>query len=216
MNKYFFLFSLKTKYYSAHEQIVPITLKLIHLYFALSLQDLVDTTLHFFKNIHITRVDIDGKKLPYTKFIELLNMLPNLNSFEILSLSSFNVDHLFKQRIEPILFWSRTNQIKRLILESFIDENDLEKIQVFINHTFQIEYLQVKYESNYNIESVVQCILLKTINKFLKYNLICLCVNIANNIMIKQLQNMINREKLLHDYRITRSTNRIYLEWQLK
>ncbi|CAF4496999.1 unnamed protein product [Rotaria sp. Silwood2] len=204
------------KYYSVYEKTVPIELKLIHLYFAPSRQDLIDTTLNLFKNIHITRLDVDCKKLSYTKFIQLLYMLPNLNSLGILSVSSFEVNFLSQQQIESILLWSKTNQIKKLIVESFIDENDFKKIQFFINLAPQIEYLQVKCESNFNIESIVRYILLQTIDEFLNFNLFCLCVRIANDIMIKQLENMINQEKLIHDYKITRSTDRIYLQWELK
>ncbi|CAF3820229.1 unnamed protein product [Rotaria sordida] len=205
-----------TKYSTMYEQIVPMKLELIHFYFAPSRQDLIDTTLHFFTNLHLNRVDVDCKKLSYNKFIQLLHMLPNLNALKILSLSSFNINRLSQEQIESIQLWSRTNQITKLILENFIDQNDFEKIQFFINLVPQIEYLQVKCEKNFNIELIVQHILFKTIDKFLNFNLLCLYVKIANDIMIKQLQIMIDREKLLHNYQITRSTDRIYLQWKLK
>lgn len=111
-------------------------------------------------------------------------------------------------------FWPSNNQITKLVLESVNEEADLERIQHLIELCPRIEYLKVKCENNFNIELLLRYILTKNTGKYL--NLFCLCIPIATDTMINQLQIMINSENLIHGYRLTRTTDRIYLQWNLK
>jgi hypothetical protein len=108
--------------------------------------------------------------------------------------------------------WSDNNKITKLELRSCIEKPDLEKIQFFIDLCTQMKYLQVKCENILNIESILRYILLKNIGKF---NLFYLWVPITSDSMIRQLQAIINLEKLIHNYKITRTSEKIYLQWTL-
>ena len=75
-------------------------------------------------------------------------------------------------------------------------------------------YLKVGHTDNISIEFLLQ----NTI-KNIKYNshkhlrLLCFHVPTADDKMIKELDRMINNEKLLLDYQITRVLDCIYLQW---
>jgi predicted glycosyltransferase involved in capsule biosynthesis len=146
----------------------------------------------------------------YSKFIQLLALLPNLKSLTILSLSSFKLKCL-SQKIKEI--WPSDNQITKLVVESINEETDLEKIQYFIDLCPRMKYLKVKCENHFHMELIVRNILMKNINKCLDWNLFCLCIPIANDDMINQLQIMIDSERLIDGFRLTRTTDRIYLQW---
>jgi hypothetical protein len=148
--------------------------------------------------------------------MKLLFILPNLTSLGILSLSSFKLKCLSPEETEFIKSWSNNNKITKLALNSVIEEIDFEKIQFFIDLCPQMEYLKVKCGGIFNMESIVRYIFMKNSGKFLYWNLFCLWVPIANDDTVKQLQAMINSEKLIDDYRITRTTDRVYLQWNLK
>ncbi|CAF1365215.1 unnamed protein product [Adineta steineri] len=188
-----------------YEETDNIKLTVDRLYFAASREYLVDKIFSFISTFHITHLTIDCEKFAYIKFIQLLSMLPNLNSLKIMSLSYFKLKCAVNQSC------LMNNKIITLEFQSFIENIDLEKIQFFIDLCPHMKYLQVKCEHTFNIESILRYILLKNNTKF---NFFCLWVPITNDIMIKQLQIMINHEKLLiQHYEIKRTTDKIYLQW---
>jgi len=192
-----------------HEENTKIKLTIDRLYFAASRETLVNEIFSFFNTFQITHLIVDCKKLFYTKFIQLLCLLPNLNSLGIFSLSFFKLKYSTPEETVLIQSWSDNNKITKLELRSFIEKPDLEKIQFFIDLCTQMKYLQVKCENIFNIESILRYVLLKNIGKF---NLFCLWVPITSDSMIRQLQTI---EKLIHNYKITRTSEKIYLQWTL-
>ncbi len=152
-------------------------------------------------------MEVDCKELSYPKFIKLLSLLPNLKSLGVLSLSSFEMKKASRKITES---WSNNNQVTKLVIESVSEESDLEKMQHFINLYPRIKSLRVKCENNFNIELLVRYILTKNTDKCCQ--LFCLCIPIATDQMINQLRIMIDSEKLSHSYRLTRTTDRIYLQ----
>jgi hypothetical protein len=207
-----FSFSFRKKCY----QTANIKLTIDRLYCTTGRQNLADIFFSFISNFHITHLDVNCNKLLYTKLIKLLGVLPNLQSLGILSLSSFKLKYLSQKETECIQLWSSNNKITKLVFKSFIEEIDREKIQFFIDFCPRMEYLEVKCENNFNIELILRYILMKNIDKFLHWNLFCLWVPIANDEIVKQLQAIINREKLIWDYKTVRTTDKIYLQWKLK
>ena len=195
-----------------------INMKLIinRLYFAASRQDLVDTIFSFISKFQITHLDIDCQKMIYSKFIKLLSILPNVNFLGILSLSCFKLKCLSQEETEFVQSWTQNNKITKLKLKSFSAETDLQKVQFFIDHCPRMEYLELKCENNFNMEMIIRSVLMKNINKFLYFNSFCLWVLLANNNMIKQLEEIINLEKFIDDYKITCTSEKIYLKWKLK
>jgi hypothetical protein len=144
-----------------------------------------------------------------------LYALPNVNSLGISSLSSFKLKCLSQEETEFIQSWLRNNKITKLELNSFTGEIDLEIVQLFIDLCPRMESLQLKCEENFNVETIVRCIVMKNIDKFPYFHLFCLWVSFANNDMIKQLEASINFEKFIHEYKITRTSEKIYLQWKL-
>ena len=185
-----------------------INLTIDRLYFAASRENLVDKIFSFTCTFSITHLHIDCQKLFYPKFIQLLQMLPNLKALTITSLSYFKL-----KNIEYIQSQLDNNKIASVEIQSFMEENDLEKIQFFINLCPSMEFLQVKCKNIFNISSVLQCILSKNLSKF---SHLSLWLPLTNDKMIKELWEIVNQEQLLaHDYRITRTSDRIYVQWKL-
>ena len=199
-----------------HEENIKIKLAVDRLYFAASRETLANEIFSFISTFQITHLIVDCKKCLYTKFLQLLCILPNLNSLGIFSLSFFKLKCSSPEETELIQLWSKKNKITKLELRSFIEQADLEKIQFFIDLCTQMKYLQVKCENTWNLESILRYILSKNITKFSYFDFFCLRVPITSDNMIKQLQTIINLEKLIHDYTMTRTSDKIYLQWTLK
>ncbi|CAF0905417.1 unnamed protein product [Adineta ricciae] len=193
---------------SVYSDPTGINLTIDHLYFAASRENLVDKIFSFICKFSITHLHIDCQKLFYPKFIQLLQMLPNLKSLTITSLSYFKL-----KNIEYVQSQLDNNQIASVEIQSFMEENDLEKIQFFINLCPSMEFLQVKCKNIFNISSVLQCILSKNLAKF---SYLSLWLPLTNDKMIKELREIVNQEQLLaHEYRITRTSDRIYVQLKL-
>jgi hypothetical protein len=196
------------------EKVANVELIINQLDFPVSQQSLVDEIFSFICRRQITRLDIDCKKLSFSKFINLLYILPNLNSLRILSVSLLRLQCVTHENAELVNSWSRSNKITNLELECFVKDIEIGKVQFFIDHCSQVEYFQVKCEGNFDIELIVRHILTQDITKIPNLCLLCLWVPITDDEMIIQIQRMIELEKLLLSYEVQRTTDRIYLQWK--
>ncbi|UJR15705.1 hypothetical protein I4U23_002640 [Adineta vaga] len=190
-----------------------VNLTIDHLYFAASRETLVDKLFTYICTFQIIHLNVDCQKLSYPKLIQLIHKLSKLQSLRITSLSYFKLKDSLKQDVKFVQLWLEKNYITFLEIQSFMEENDLEKIQFFINLCSSMKSLQVRCKYIFNIPSILRHILSRNLNKF---SSLCLWVPVTNDNMIKQLQEIIHQEKLLMDeYAIKRTSDRIYLQWKL-
>ncbi|CAF3442224.1 unnamed protein product [Rotaria socialis] len=155
---------------------------------------------------------LEVSKVCSNTFIEIINLLPKLDSLKISSLSLKQSSCLSVDETELHIVISNKNQITKVNLETI---TNIEEVNFFLELCPHIIYLKVDFINNIDMELFVRHILIKitTICNH-QLRLLCFCKSAADDQMIKTLQTMIYSEKLLLDYTIKRIVNSIYLEWK--
>ncbi|CAF1218903.1 unnamed protein product [Rotaria sordida] len=145
-------------------------------------------------------------------FIQIINLLPKLDSLKIYSLPLKQSKCLSTNQTELMSLISNKNQITKVNLETI---TNIEEVYFLLELCPHIIYLKVDFINNIDIELFVRQILIKINTKcHHQLRLLCFCISAADDQMIKTLQKMIRSEKLLLDYTIKRILNNIYLEWK--
>jgi hypothetical protein len=92
--------------------------------------------------------------------------------------------------------------------------NHIEEIYFLLELCPHLIYLKVDCVRNMDMKLFVRLILKKLTTKYLhQLRLLCFHVRAADDQTIKQLNKMIDDEKLLFDYTIKRVLDFIYLQW---
>jgi hypothetical protein len=144
--------------------------------------------------------------------IKILDNLPSLDSLKIYSLLILKPKRLSSKEKQYISVITETNQITKIYLEKL---KTFEEIFSLIDLFPQMKYLQIGFTNNIHIQLFIQNILKKILNKSsnLQLRSLCLCTPLADDHIVKNIQNIIDQEKLIFDYRIKRVWNDIYLQW---
>ncbi|CAF1344341.1 unnamed protein product [Adineta steineri] len=157
-------------------------------------------------------VEISFDKICIGLLIQIIDILPQLISLKLHSLSLTKPTKLSSKEIDSLSSRKNTSQIKYVYLEKMIK---IEDIDFLMKLCPSMVYLKIDYENKINVEIFVRNIL-KKIDCKLNQHLHGLCFHIptADNEMIKKFQNMIDSEKLLVNYTIQRDGENIYLQWK--
>ncbi|CAF3398531.1 unnamed protein product, partial [Rotaria sp. Silwood2] len=142
--------------------------------------------------------------------LEIINVLPDLDSLKIWSLTLIQSTCLSLDDLENIYYVSRRNKITKVYLEMMIKfEEALFLIDVFP----RMKYFRIGCSSIINIELFLSIILMKISTKS-NHNLCLLAFSIstADDEMMKNLQKMIKSKKLIFNYTMTRLFDTIYLQ----
>jgi len=146
--------------------------------------------------LQITELHIKKNELSVDQLIQILCLLPHLQSLtlaNILSLGSKRTDVL-----------SRNNRITKLIIDD--DECQFKHVRFLIHLFPRLEYLEISIDEN-NLEKILRFLLSKLPCLF---SLFLLNVNYK---VIEKVQSLIKNEKLLNDYTSERIQGGLYLWW---
>ncbi|CAF2860123.1 unnamed protein product [Rotaria sp. Silwood2] len=144
--------------------------------------------------------------------MEILVLLPELDSLQISSLLYSNPIYMNNKDINVLSLLSSQNQITKVYLKKI---TKMEEIDFLIELCPRMTYLKVEFLHHINIQLFVRVILTKINMKFNhQLRLLCSCVKVADNDIIEKLNRMINAENLLTDYTIKRIVDDIYLQWK--
>ncbi|CAF5018528.1 unnamed protein product [Rotaria sp. Silwood1] len=165
----------------------------------------------------IYHLEIPERQICSSSLINIINVLSKLDSFKIHSLSLSSTRNSSVEEI-ALRNVSIKNKITKVCLEKMIE---IEEIYYLMKLCPRMNYLQVDYINNINIELFVQDILQKVQNEHNQYlRSLCFMVPTIENEMVKKLEEMIHSQKsFLHymikrHYTINRVVNSIYLEWK--
>ncbi|CAF1259691.1 unnamed protein product [Adineta steineri] len=123
-----------------------------------------------------------------------------------------NFTQIYHLNIEQNISIARLINIKYVCLEKTCTMEDILFLISFCRH---MEYLDIECIKNMNIQSFLSEILNKMNENHREYlHALCIYITTADNQMIKQLEQMIDDEKLLLDYTIHRQLYNIYLKWK--
>ncbi len=162
-----------------------------------------------FIELQITHLIIECHDIYIAALIELLNLLPNLDSLKVYSLSLLKPRCLFKEEVEILRLVSKKNNITKVNLARI---NELAEVQFLIDLCPRMQYIEVDCSNEIDIKLLVRFILMKTIRCISHLCTLCLSGKEANNGMVEQLQEMINLEQLLHHYTIMYIDEKIYIQ----
>jgi hypothetical protein len=144
----------------------------------------------------------------------ILMPLSTLDSLKISSLSISQPRSLSIEERSILHTISSTIRITKVNLEKM---NNIEEIYFLLELCPHLIYLKVDYARNMDMKLFVRLILMKLTTKYLhQLRLLCFPVLAADDQTIKQLNKMIDDEKLLFDYTIKRVLAFIYLQWNRK
>ncbi|CAF1419394.1 unnamed protein product [Adineta steineri] len=210
---YYFVRPFKKRWYEysiEHSKLAQFTIKYVYS------NERPDILLNQIKSVlNITQIyhlNIE-QQISTDRLMQIIRLLPDLISLKINTLSFHEAISRFgNQESVTISAFEHARNIKYVYLEKiFIIEN----ISFLMSFCPRMEYLNVEYIQNMNMQSFLRKILNKINQNHHEYlHVLCIHTITADDQMIKQLKQMIDDEKLLLDYTIHRQLYNIYLKWK--
>ncbi|CAF0997080.1 unnamed protein product [Adineta steineri] len=199
------------QYSIEHSKLAQLTIKYIYS------NQLPDVLLNQIKRIlnftQIYHLDIE-QNISIARLMQIIHLLPDLISLKINDLSFYesSILRLACQESLKISALKHASNIKYVCLEKTCTMEDILFLISFCRH---MEYLNIEGVENMNIQSFLSDILNKMNQYHYEYlHTLCIYITIADNQMIKQLEQMIDDENFLLDYTIHRQLYNIYLKWK--
>jgi hypothetical protein len=145
------------------------------------------------------------------KLSNVLQMLPKLDSLEIYRFVYAGPDDPLLEDIQSLFDLVAKNRITKLYLKSIFLA---EEIYLFMEIFQCINQLKVELMQSVDMESFVRDILLHLMMKpNSRLQFLCFCLEMADDLMVQKIKNMIENENLLFDFNIKRVMNEIHLQW---
>jgi len=156
----------------------------------------------------ITELVLDYDYLFMNKLLILLQYLPNIHSLTIPQSAIIQSHDLTEDEIKIICKLSKTNCIKKVIIMH--RECSVKQLRFLFDLCPQIEYLSINLRENQE-NLIVQFLISKI--KENNYHLFLLCLTRwnANNDMLKNIQSIIDPNKLLDNYSLDLFKDNVYL-----
>ncbi|CAF1283178.1 unnamed protein product [Adineta steineri] len=165
------------------------------------------------KAIQFTHLDIDNDNLTIKMLLDILHMLPNIESLKLSSIPIFPLESLSIEDIKNNLPVSAINKITQVKLGQ-VTEDDEEEIEFFINLCPHIEYLEVECMSDTDVPLLMKFIMNQRI-RIPKLCYLCFINPIADDNMVRSLAMTIDSETVNDNYTIQRSGDKISVHWKL-
>jgi hypothetical protein len=158
----------------------------------------------------IYHLEITEQTIFIGSLIRTINLLPELNTLKVHSLSLDQPRELCAEEIEILASTANTSKITKVYLEVI---GDIKEVYFLMKLCPFLTYLQLRGTSfNMSITLLLRTILQKI--KYEHFRSLCFSARAADDNMIKNLEQWINSEKLLLDYTTKRVLNNIYLQWK--
>ncbi|CAF4091863.1 unnamed protein product, partial [Adineta steineri] len=142
--------------------------------------------------------------------IEIMNLLPDLDSLKLSSIKLPTTTLLSIEEREEINFIVDNNEITKVYLEKMTKFDDV----LFLIDLFpELKYLQIGCTSDIDINLFLQIILMRINNKTdSNLHLLAISIPTADDSMIERIQNIIDSKSLLFNYTIKRTYDTIFLQ----
>ncbi|CAF0901477.1 unnamed protein product [Didymodactylos carnosus] len=166
-----------------------------------------------FKMIQFTHLNIDNNSMSINMLLDILRLLPNieslkLSSLPILQLKSLSIeDTKIIYRLESVI-----NKITKVKLDQVTEE---QQIQILINLCPHIQYLEVGCMSNTDVPLLMKFILMNQMTHIPNLCYLCFIIPKADENMVRILAMTIDFETLINNYTIQRSGDKISVHWKL-
>jgi hypothetical protein len=157
----------------------------------------------------IYHLEISAENVPINVLLETVNLLPELNTLKIHSLSLYKPRMLNEKELIILSSIEDRSQIRKVYLGKM---NEIKELDFLFELCPYMEYLKIDYIKHMDFKFVLRYIIKHDCNGCL--HLLCFRIPTADDEMIKKLKSMIHFEKLLFNYTIKRVADNIYVEWK--
>ncbi|CAF1325834.1 unnamed protein product [Adineta steineri] len=173
-------------------------------------QTIIDDFKFLFVAIQFTHLNINCEKVPIEMLIRIIQLLPNLDSLKVSCMPIMQSAWLFGMDRDLFFQTSTNNKIRKVHLEKIIE---IEQLNFLLFLCSYMQYFQVSFGKDMNLELIVRHILMKT--RIYIPHLTCLHLNVqsGNEEIVHNLQKLIDNEKLLNKYTIKCIGDNIILRW---
>jgi hypothetical protein len=155
----------------------------------------------------LTKLTLDCHKFPFEQLIELLQSTQNLHTLKLDSVLVYRTDFDTIQQNEIFQIACKTNTVTNMTIG---EDMTLKKLQLLTALFPRMEYLTMKLCEK-TFEPTARFLLAKS-NSNTRY-LSLLCISYIHTDFAIQLKNLIELEKLLHDYTMKVIDEKVYLWW---
>ncbi|CAF4118379.1 unnamed protein product [Rotaria sordida] len=170
----------------------------------------IDKFKSIFSTIYFTRLNINCKNISIEQFVEIIHLLPNLDSLKVSYLPTIQLDWLFDNDGETCFTTSIKNKITKVNLVKMID---IEQIHLLLYLYRRIQYFQIDLPVDMDPQMIVRFIIIKSSIYTPYFNCLCLSIPNFNEDSIEQLEKLIESEKFLFNYRIKCICGNVLLKW---
>ncbi|CAF4139058.1 unnamed protein product, partial [Adineta steineri] len=141
---------------------------------------------------------------------KIFDILPYLDSLKISSIILPTVTLLDDDELDQFENIAIYNSITKVYLEKM---NTFDDVHFLLDLFPRLNYLQIGFQSDIDIQLFFQVIFMKIINKD-DYNIRSLAITIptADDQMVNKIQDLIQIKNLLFNYKITRTNDTIFLQ----
>jgi len=142
-------------------------------------------------------------------FVRIIELLPNLDSLKMSSLSHIQSDWLIENNRLTSFSTLINSKITNVNLEKMIN---IEEVHFLLHLCPCIQYFLVNIPKDINVKIVVRFILIQASTYNLHLRFLCFSIQNANEDVVHKLQKLIDTEKFLSNYIIKRIGNHILLK----
>ncbi len=161
----------------------------------------------------IYHLEIPEEKVHISPLIQAVNLLPELTTLKIHSLSLYEPRMLNSEELLILSSTEDTSKITKVYLEKM---TEIGEFYFLLKLCPYMEYFRVDYIKHTDFKFVLRYIVKKLKDECNDYlHLLCFHIPTADDEMIKKFKRMIHFEKLLFNCTIKRVDDNIYLEWDL-
>jgi hypothetical protein len=167
--------------------------------------------------VQFTHLNIDCKAISIGMLIEIIRLLPNLDSLKVSYLPVVELSCLSNEDAEMLLLVSITNKITKVKLNTL---DDKEQVHFLMNLCSRMQYLEVECTTENDMENIIGSVWINNTH-ILYLCCLCFCIHNANEKMIQNVDAIISFERLFdferpfRDYMVRRVQNKIFLQWKL-
>ncbi|CAF4103996.1 unnamed protein product [Rotaria sp. Silwood2] len=163
----------------------------------------------------ITRIyhlEIHQRKISIPVLIQIINLLPDIITLKIYSLSTDETEELNVKELLILCSMKETSKISKVYLEEIADIQQLDFIFTLCPY---MEYFKVNRINIMDAQSFL-CTILKKINRNNYHSLRSLCFDVPTTYdqIVKNIEEIITCEKLLFHTKVQCILNTVYLQWK--
>lgn len=162
--------------------------------------------------IRITRLHVDCSKVSMMFFVELIHLLPNVDSLKIIPTTASDIHDLINKEVIKFTPESRNNHITKIHIGLI---TDIVQVTSFIDLFSHLKYLEMNCANEIDLELLVESITMKIADCITpQLCSLCLCVGQINEEILKKFDQLMTRKIFLHDFTIKHVCDRIYFQWK--